>query len=100
MKTEPKTGLKFDNGKLQYRLVPPVAVKALASILTFGASKYAPNNWQLLDNPKDRYTDALYRHLEAYRSGESTDPESGMSHLWHAITNIAFLIHFEEEEDK
>jgi len=62
--------------------------------------KYAPNNWQLVDNAEERYIDALYRHLEAYRSGELTDDESHKSHLAHAITNVAFLIWFDEQKDK
>lgn len=44
-----------------------------------------------MENGEQRYLDALYRHLQAYRSGESHDPESGLHHLSHALTNIAFL---------
>lgn len=92
------TGMKFDTGKLQYSLIPPETTKALAEVLTFGAQKYAPNNWQLVDNGKTRYLDALYRHLEAFRSGEITDPESGLHHLSHALTNIAFLHYLHTKE--
>ena len=91
-------GLKYDDGKLQYGLIPPIATKSLAQVLTFGAAKYAPNSWQTVQDGERRYLDALYRHLEAYRSGESTDSESGLSHLAHAITNVAFLLHFEQEK--
>jgi len=87
----PATGLKFDTGKLQYSLIPVETTQALAEVLSFGASKYAPNNWQLVENGEQRYLDALYRHLQAYRSGESHDPESGLHHLSHALTNVAFL---------
>jgi hypothetical protein len=87
-------GLKYDEGKLQYSLIPPVALRSLAEVLTFGAKKYAPNSWQTVPDAERRYLDALYRHLEAYRSGEYIDPESGLHHLKHAITNIAFLLHF------
>lgn len=82
---------KHDDGKLRYDLVPPSSTKALAEVLTFGAKKYAPNNWR---NNKElwRYEAALLRHIEAYRSGEDLDPETGFSHLAHAMTNIAFLI--------
>ncbi len=90
-------GLKYDEGKLRYSLVPPVATKALAEVLSFGAIKYAPNSWQTVKGGEERYLDALYRHLEAYRDGESNDPDSGLSHLAHAITNVAFLLHFEKE---
>lgn len=98
-KADNKVGLKFDTGKLKYSLVPLAATRALAEILTFGAEKYAPNNWQLVSNPEERYTDALLRHLESYRAGEKIDPESGFSHLKHAITNIAFLLHFEDAKE-
>lgn len=93
-------GLKYDGGKLRYSLIPPVALSALAKVLTFGAIKYAPNNWQLVEDGEERYLDALYRHLEAYRSGETIDAESGLTHLSHAITNIAFLLHFEQNQPK
>ena len=86
--------MKFDKDKLQYNLIPPKAMRELAKVLTYGAKKYKPNNWQKVDD-STRYIDALYRHLEAWRSGEKLDSESGLSHLSHALTNIAFLIHFE-----
>ena len=88
-------GLKFDTGKLQYSLIPTETTKALAEVLTFGARKYAPNNWMLVENGKTRYLDALYRHLEAFRSGETLDPESSLHHLAHALTNLAFLHYLE-----
>lgn len=84
-------GMKFDTGKLQYSLIPPETTQALAEVLTFGARKYAPDNWMLVENGEQRYLDALYRHLNAFRLGETHDPESGLHHLSHALTNIAFL---------
>lgn len=88
---QPSVGMKFDNGKLLYSLIPPETLKALAEVLTYGAQKYAPNNWQKVENGDIRYMDALFRHLEAFRSGETHDPESGMHHLAHVLTNVAFL---------
>ena len=93
-------GMKFDGGKLRYGLVPHIAFKGLAEVLTFGAEKYAPNSWQTVPNAKERYLDALYRHIEAYRNGESKDSESGISHLSHALANCAFLLHFEATENE
>lgn len=84
-------GMKFDDGKLLYSLIPPETLKALAEVLTFGAKKYDKNNWQLVENGEERYLDALFRHLEAYRVGEAIDPESGLPHLAHVLTNAAFL---------
>ena len=87
-------GLKFDQGKLRFSLIPPEATTALANVLTFGAAKYAPNSWQTVPNARERYLDALMRHLESHRSGELLDPESGYPHMYHVLTNAAFLTHF------
>ncbi len=81
---------KNDSGKLRYSLVPPKSIADIADILTFGANKYDANNWRLCKEP-ERYIDALYRHLEAWRAGEKLDPESGRSHLAHALTNLVFI---------
>ena len=84
-------GMKFDTGKLQYSLIPPETLSALAEVLTFGARKYAPNNWVLVQDGETRDLDAAFRHLEAFRSGETHDQESGLHHLAHLLTNVAFL---------
>ena len=93
-------GPKYDEGKLQYSLIPPIATKALAEVLTFGASKYAPNSWQKVPDAERRYLDALIRHLEAYRSGEELDSESNLSHLSHLLCNASFLLYFQNERLK
>jgi len=90
--------MKFDKNKLRYGLIPPSATKGLAEVLTYGAKKYKPNNWKKGD--PDRYVDALYRHLEAWRAGERCDEESGLAHLKHALTNVAFLLELEEQEQR
>ena len=86
---------KFDEGKLRYGLIPPRPLAAIVTVLTFGAVKYAPNNWQKVPNAKERYTDALMRHIELWRSGETYDQESGEHHLAHAGCCILFLLWFE-----
>ena len=90
--------IKFDSGKLRYNLIPPVIPRALATVFTYGAKKYKPNNWKLVDDV-DRYWDALYRHLEARRDGEMFDKESKLPHLWHAITNIGFILFFDNQNN-
>ena len=93
-----EVGLKYDKGKPRYSLIPPILTESVAKVLTFGAEKYAPNSWQTVPNAEERYLDALMRHLEAYRGGERVDEESGLTHLSHLATNVAFLLHFEEIE--
>ena len=89
-------GLKYDDGKLRYDLVPPHAIKAIADVLTYGADKYAPNNWQTVSDGETRYTAAMMRHFEAYREGEELDPETGKSHLSHCLCNLTFLLWFQQ----
>lgn len=90
------TGVKLDNGKPKPRLLHESMAGAVASVvdvLSFGARKYSDDNWKNVE-PK-RYTDALYRHLNAHHKGESNDAESGLPHLAHAACCVLFLLHHE-----
>lgn len=89
------TGRKFDSEKEQYSLIPPFALREVARNLTFGARKYAPDNWKKVPNAKKRYLDAFFRHVEAYRMGEVNDPENGYHHLAAAVVNLMFVMEFE-----
>lgn len=84
-------GRKDDQGKRRYGLIPHGALGALADVLTFGAKKYAPENWRKVANWRERYYDATIRHLEAWRAGEYLDPETGLPHLAHALACLVFL---------
>ena len=44
------TGKKYDGEKPQMYLLPPKAITEVAKVLTFGASKYGPDNWRKLDD--------------------------------------------------
>lgn len=87
-------GRKDDAGKDPWGLLPWDAVRGIVKILQFGANKYAPRNWeQGMD--WNRPFDACIRHLTAWWEGEASDPETGLSHLWHAGCCILFLISYE-----
>ena len=88
-------GVKFDSGKLRMDLIPPDAVEALARILTDGAVKYGCRNWEKGMAWSRPYA-ALLRHLLAWCGGQDIDPESGHPHLWHVLTNAAFLVAYEQ----
>lgn len=90
-------GRKLDCGKVIMGAIPPDAELAVARVLTFGAEKYARDNWRKVPDMDVRYMDAALRHLNAYRRGESVDSESGESHLAHAACCIMFLLQIEEE---
>lgn len=86
---------KYDTDKLQYDLLPPECIKAVVDILTFGAKKYEAHNWKKLPNAKERYYNALMRHVEQWRMGEKIDSESKRLALAHVATNAMFLLWFD-----
>lgn len=88
-------GVKYDDNKLRYDLVSVQAQRALVAGLTYGAIKYAPGNWRNVE--PERYYAALMRHLEAARSGEFFDEESGLPHLALASCCMHFLAALELE---
>lgn len=87
-------GIKFDEGKVRWDLLPFDAIKAIAYILMFGAEKYGERNWEEGMHWSRPYS-ALMRHMTAWWQGEAVDPETGYSHLYHAGCNILFLIAYE-----
>lgn len=91
MERKYKSGLKLDSGKDQWSLLPFGVLRAVVKVLMYGAKKYAPNNWKYV-KPKERYFDACQRHLVAWQDGEKNDPETGLSHLAHAICCLIFLL--------
>jgi len=92
-----ETGKKNDEGKLRFDLVLPEFEEDVAAVLTVGAETYGANNWQKVEDATERYYAALRRHIAAWRKGEKTDPDSGISHLAHAACNLMFLHYLEKQ---
>lgn len=97
-------GRKYDSGKPMYNLLPADALEEVVKVLTFGATKYNEpaheENWRKVQHPEQRYFAAMQRHVWATRKGEMNDPESGISHYAHAITNLLFLLQAQLEQSK
>jgi hypothetical protein len=97
-----QTGHKEDSDKLPISLVPVEAINAFARVLRYGAVErvlpggrkgYGVNNWRG-GMPHTRIYDAAQRHLLAWLGGEDKDAESGLPHLWHALTCVGMLVWF------
>ena len=58
----------------------PLALLAVSWVATFGVKKYSRGNWQYLDDARERYTDAMMRHL---LEGDGCDDGPGGSNLLH-----------------
>lgn len=89
--------VKHDGDKVRLDLLPPELVEGVGAVLTFGAHKYGARNWEK-GMRWGRPFAALLRHLWAWWRGEEKDPETGMSHLWHAGCCLAFLIAYEQRQ--
>lgn len=84
------SGIKWDENKLRWDLLPWDAIEKIVEIYSFGAAKYGDNNWQGVES--ERYFAALMRHLVAREKGELYDKESGKLHSAHAAWNCIALL--------
>lgn len=82
-------------------VIPSAAVIHMGAAMRYGAYEaarvdgskgYGPYNWR--DQPIEAgiYIDAAIRHLMQYQDGEECAPDSGVSHLGHAMASIGILI--------
>ena len=85
-------GAKNDAGKMLWHLVPLDAMRAIILVLMKGAEKYTEGGWEHVERPRDRYYNALLRHVTAWYEGERLDPEFGTHHLANAGCCVLFLL--------
>lgn len=92
-----KYDAKKDKGKLRLTLVPRQIIYDIAKVREYGNKKYGdPENWRKVE--PERYRDAAFRHFMAYLDDpHGIDEESGLPHLSHLATNIAFLCEMEKD---
>ena len=89
-------GKKYDNGKPRISLIPREAIEGAAMALTYGAKKYEEDHNYKKGLLFSRLVDASMRHIIAWADGENLDPESGLSHLDHALASLAMLKFMEQ----
>lgn len=87
-------GVKHDQSKLPHHLLPLDAIDEVTAILQFGATKYDPRNWEK-GMAWSRLFSAALRHLFAWWMKRGTDPDTGRSHLAHAMCCVMFLLTYE-----
>ncbi|MDD4138226.1 MAG: DUF5664 domain-containing protein [Methanoregula sp.] len=94
-----KGGVKADGDKPEMDLLPPAFLEQTAAVLTYGAHKYAANNWMKVE--RRRYVAALMRHLcRELRDPKGKDPETGLPHTAHIAANIAIIIGLDDIEER
>lgn len=89
---------KADQGKPHPSWVPVALIEGVMAVREYGNQKYHdPDNWKQVE--PERYHQAMLRHiLAAWNDPYKIDPESGLPHISHVATNIAFLLEFHKED--
>lgn len=93
-------GVKFDNNKPRFSLLPIRELWQIVEVLEYGARKYEVDNWKRVPNCKQRYFDAAMRHILARQNGEVFDSETKMPHLAHAMCCLFFWLWHDNENIK
>lgn len=117
-------GLRFNEGKERYDLLPVSALKQIAAVFRIGAKKYTlyekdgkkingfeyaaledktgwkflssgENNWRLGMNWSSVMA-SVKRHIASWEFGEDFDPEIGTNHLGNAAFGLMALLDFYE----
>lgn len=84
-------GIKHDTGKPDLSHISLELAEVVARVREFGAKKYARNNWRI-GFKYTRSVAAALRHVMAFNEGQDLDPESGLSHIGHAICCLEHLL--------
>lgn len=88
-------GTKHDQEKVRLDLLSSRWLTGTGAVLTFGAKKYDDHNWRK-GIKLSRLLAACLRHLFAFLGGEDRDPETGLSHLYHASCCLMFASELHE----
>lgn len=90
---------KADSGKPNLSLVPKQIIYEIEKVRAFGSKKYKdPDNWKKVE--LERYHQALLRHtLAMWNDVQAKDKESGLLHLSHMATNIAFILELMNDKE-
>jgi len=85
-------GIKYDQEKLRYDLLPIEPLEEVVKVLMLGSKKYADNNWMKVEPYEKRYYSAALRHILSWRKGEIVDKETNLHHIAHAICCLMFIL--------
>jgi hypothetical protein len=88
--TNPKDAAAVD--RIPLWTLSPIAKAHWALAQFAGLLKYGSWNWRVAGVRSSVYLSALQRHLDAYTSGEETDPIDGTHHLGNIMACAAILL--------
>jgi hypothetical protein len=85
-------GVKFDEGKARFDLLPPEPLEALAALYAYGAQKYADRNWEK-GMSWGRVFAAMMRHAWKFWRGQDYDDDPRWAEMGvkvHHLTAVAW----------
>lgn len=96
MANESSKATRFNEGKIDFTLLPIDALEEEAKVWMMGEVKYGRTNWTKLwgDDTIEVVMASLLRHAFAILKGEYLDKESGLHHGAHLRANAAMLIRY------
>ena len=101
--TSQASGLRYDQGKNQLDLIPSEWIEGLGLVLTMGANKYEPRNWEK-GMKWGKVMGPLLRHAMKFWRGEQNDDESDLHHMlhvaWNALALYSYDLHKVGEDDR
>ena len=87
------SGARYNDGKPDLSLIPITTLEDEARVWMYGEGKYKRFNWLKGMAWSIPFACAM-RHLAAWQRGEELDPESGQTHLAHAMCNLRMLTYY------
>lgn len=97
-------GIKFDADKARLGemfLDFSIPLEYVARVWEFGAHKYGKSNWKYVENARNRYTNALLRHL-AKETENEFDDETKLLHAahvaWNALARLFFIANLQDKD--
>jgi len=86
-------GKRYNKDKVRIDLIPPEPLNEVAKVFTVGANKYGDYNWMKGMNWSTVIA-SLERHLNAFKTGQDYDEETGLYHMAHLVANGMFLLQY------
>lgn len=93
--------LRYNEGKVDYTLIPTDALEEEARVWMMGEKKYGRDNWEKFwgHDTTNVIMQSLMRHACAILSGDMIDKESGLHHAAHIRCNAGMLLRYYNKEN-
>jgi hypothetical protein len=92
-------GIKYDENKPPLDLLDGDVLKEMAYVMQHGAAKYGIDNWRK-GMAVGKVLASVLRHVYSDLAGEKRDPETGRSHLAHALCGLMFALWYRLDETR